>query len=437
MKGMIRVVSFLNAIYIILQFFAMFYIQKYMSTFFQEVQSSKTIYVLSHLVYPLIVIFTYFQWNIPVFNLIGNIVALFLITLNYRTNMMKRIACAILLYVFMLLIEVGVAITNGYLGVSALTQGTYARPIGMVVVSIILFTISLVFQHIKELKNNEIIKLEQWVAVIVVPVASIYVLINALDYDEIEQSVAIGMVIAILLIHIMIFRLYAALMIAYQDKLSSAIYEQEREYYYAQCNYMANHEKEIMRMKHDMKNHLLVLSEYFKACESKQGEVYISELIGENLNDDNSWSNTGNIAIDSVINFKLNEANLKKITVNADISVPSNLKLEASDITVIIGNLLDNAIQATIKLQERERKINILLHYDKGRLFVRVENSFDGNIKEKDGRFETMKNEANHGYGIKNIERVLEKYEGCIQYEYDAHMFYAKCMMYIKENVLV
>ena len=430
--------SFLNSIYIVLQFFAMFYIQKYMSTFFQEIQSKKLIYVFSHLIYPIIVSIVYFKWNIPVINLIGNILALFLITFNYRSNVFKRIACAVLLYAFMLLVEVGVAVSTGYLGVSALTQGTYAKPLGMIIVSIILFAVSLIFQHIKKLKNNEVIKLEEWIAIIVVPVASIYVLINALDYDDIEQSVAIGMVIAMLLIHIIIFHLYEVLLLSYQDKLSSAVYEQERKYYYTQCNYMAKNEEEIMRMKHDMKNHLLALSEYFKACESEQGEAYISELIGEKLSDRNDrWSNTGNMAIDSVINFKLNEANNKKVIVHADISAPNDLQLEASDITVIIGNLLDNAIQAVMKLPEEQRKINTLLQYDKGRLFIKIENSFDGNIKKKDSRFETIKTGANHGYGMKNVERILEKYEGCVQYEHDDHMFYAKCMIYVKENVLV
>ena len=425
-------------VYIIVQFFAMFYIQKYMSAFFQEAQSKKLIYVFSHLSYPLIVCTVYFEWNVPVINLIGNVLALFLITLNYKSNMFKRIACAVLLYAFMLLVEVGVAVSTGYLGVSALTQGTYAKPLGMIVVSIILFAVSLIFQHIKKLKNNEVIKLEEWIAIIVVPVASIYVLINALDYDDIEQSVAIGMVIAMLLIHIIIFHLYEVLLVSYQDKLSSAVYEQERKYYYTQCNYMAKNEEEIMRMKHDMKNHLLALSEYFKACESEQGEAYISELIGEKLSDRNDrWSDTGNMAIDSVINFKLNEANHKKVIVHADISAPNDLQLEASDITVIIGNLLDNAIQAVMKLPEEQRKINTLLQYDKGRLFIKIENSFDGNIKKKDGRFETMKTGADHGYGMKNVERVLEKYEGCVQYEHDEHMFYAKCMIYVKENVLV
>lgn len=430
--------SLFNLVYIIVQFFAMFYIQKYMSAFFQEAQSKKLIYVFSHLSYPLIVCTVYFEWNVPVINLIGNVLALFLITLNYKSNMFKRIACAVLLYAFMLLVEVGVAVSTGYLGVSALTQGTYAKPLGMIVVSIILFAVSLIFQHIKKLKNNEVIKLEEWIAIIVVPVASIYVLINALDYDDIEQSVAIGMVIAMLLIHIIIFHLYEVLLVSYQDKLSSAVYEQERKYYYTQCNYMAKNEEEIMRMKHDMKNHLLALSEYFKACESEQGEAYISELIGEKLSDRNDrWSDTGNMAIDSVINFKLNEANHKKVIVHADISAPNDLQLEASDITVIIGNLLDNAIQAVMKLPEEQRKINTLLQYDKGRLFIKIENSFDGNIKKKDGRFETMKTGADHGYGMKNVERVLEKYEGCVQYEHDEHMFYAKCMIYVKENVLV
>ena len=83
------------------------------------------------------------------------------------------------------------------------------------------------------------------------------------------------------------------------------------------------------------------------------------------------------------------------------------------------------------------RKILVVLKYENGRLFIKVENSFDGNIKKKDGRFETMKTGADHGYGMKNVERVLEKYEGCVQYEHNEYMFYAKCMIYVKENVLV
>lgn len=48
-----------------------------------------------------------------------------------------------------------------------------------------------------------------------------------------------------------------------------------------------------------------------------------------------------------------------------------------------------------------------------------------------------MKSESGHGYGLKNVERVVEKYEGCLQYSYDADMFQTKCMLYVKENVLV
>ena len=58
-------------------------------------------------------------------------------------------------------------------------------------------------------------------------------------------------------------------------------------------------------------------------------------------------------------------------------------------------------------------------------------------MKKKDGHIETMKSEIGHGYGLKNVERIVEKYEGCLQYSYDADMFQTKCMLYVKENVLV
>lgn len=69
----------LNIVYVMLQFFAMFYIQKYMSTFFQEVKTRKSVYILSHFIYPILVSTLYFLWNIPLINLLGNIVALFII----------------------------------------------------------------------------------------------------------------------------------------------------------------------------------------------------------------------------------------------------------------------------------------------------------------------------------------------------------------------
>lgn len=111
----------LNIVYVMLQFFAMFYIQKYMSTFFQEVKTRKSVYILSHFIYPILVSTLYFLWNIPLINLLGNIVALFIITCNYKANILKKIACAVFLYVFMLLVEVGVAVSTGYLGISSLT----------------------------------------------------------------------------------------------------------------------------------------------------------------------------------------------------------------------------------------------------------------------------------------------------------------------------
>lgn len=76
---------------------------------------------------------------------------------------------------------------------------------------------------------------------------------------------------------------------------------------------------------------------------------------------------------------------------------------------MIIGNFLDNALQAVEKLPSPLRKILVLLKYDKGRLFIKVENSFDGKVKKKDGHIETMKSEIGHGYGLKKMWKELLK----------------------------
>lgn len=83
--------------------------------------------------------------------------------------------------------------------------------------------------------------------------------------------------------------------------------------------------------RHDIKNHLLTISDFIKSNRCKQAEEYIYTIVGEKLKNQNTFSDTGNIAIDSVINFKLNEALNKDIMIEAAIDVPDNLLLEPSD----------------------------------------------------------------------------------------------------------
>lgn len=127
----------------------MFYIKNFMTAFLGTARTSKVLCSLSYLSYPIIVCTLYFALNVPMLNLIANLSALFIISLNYDVSMLKRVSCSAFLYLFMLLVEVGTAIATGYLGVSVLKHGTYSETLGLIIVAMILYTSSLVVNKVR------------------------------------------------------------------------------------------------------------------------------------------------------------------------------------------------------------------------------------------------------------------------------------------------
>ena len=149
-------------------------------------------------------------------------------------------------------------------------------------------------------------------------------------------------------------------------------------------------------------------------------------------NNEEGFAHTGNVVIDSIVNFKLQEAEKEGIDIRIDLNIPKDLKVPSFDITVILGNLLDNSLNAVRKL-EKNRYINIMMKYTKGRLILKMENSFNGIIIKKEGIIYTSESDKkNHGLGLESVKTVLEEYDGTIEFEYDDSKFHTALLMYVK-----
>lgn len=207
---------------------------------------------------------------------------------------------------------------------------------------------------------------------------------------------------------------------------------------------LALYEKQVMLMqdylnnmsmlRHDLKNKL---SPLYGLAESGKNKELLEEL--ENLTSfcgNKDYINTGNSAIDSIINFKLDSANKKGIEVNSNILIPKNLAIAAFDAAAILGNLLDNAIEAAEKTEKPTLKLS--MKYVKGSLIIEVTNSYAGSLvpDSGDGSFKTTKTDgAQHGIGLKSVRETLNKYDGTIQFysKKDSYVsrFTAKAVLYV------
>jgi len=189
----------------------------------------------------------------------------------------------------------------------------------------------------------------------------------------------------------------------FQEELSKRRYEELAEII------SKNHQ-----LVHDMNNHLFMLQEYAREEDVVGLQRYIREVQQEYiLGSRKTW--TGNQALDFILNQKKTEAERQKIEfqIQADKSV--YLPMTDSEICVLFGNLLDNAIEASAQIKEEKKWIKVSLGQQKEMFFLNITNNYTKAPVMQRGEYVTTKQQKDaHGYGIKSVKRIVEKYEGIL-----------------------
>ena len=186
----------------------------------------------------------------------------------------------------------------------------------------------------------------------------------------------------------------------------------------------------ILSLKHDMNNHLHTVSGYMQVGDYERAQEYVKEIAGE-VSRIKSF-HSGNAAVDALIGSKTALAEMNSIRVDVDMAVPSELKIADGDLTVMIGNLYDNAIDANLKFTDvHKRFIHIKILFDSGNLLLMFENA--ALEEERSGSrnvwFSTKEDSSKHGFGIKNVDRIVQMYGGYCERELKDHVFRCRIRM--------
>lgn len=197
----------------------------------------------------------------------------------------------------------------------------------------------------------------------------------------------------------------------------------------------------IRSMKHDMKNTITVITQLATGNETVPNaelQAYLSEL-NQTMDRLDFRFKTGNTVVDTLLNMKCHEITrtIPDLQVNADqLLFPEYLLIQSYDIGVILGNALDNAIEACKKQKVGDQEAKAFIHlssFSKGKMFfIKVENSFDGEVIRKPGAEfpATIKTDKKvHGIGLANIKNTAEKYHGAVTWEVSNKVFTLNVMM--------
>ena len=162
--------------------------------------------------------------------------------------------------------------------------------------------------------------------------------------------------------------------------------------------------------RHDYHNHIQVLFTCLENGETDEAMRYLAE-IQENLVSVDTALKTGNTMVDAILGSKIALMNAKNIPVKATAKVPSKLAVSDIDLCIIIGNLLDNAIEESRKLPKEDRFIRVYLGQKNTQLYLIFTNAA-GKKQSKHGRLFFSSKNSEHGFGLSRVESVVTKYGG-------------------------
>lgn len=179
--------------------------------------------------------------------------------------------------------------------------------------------------------------------------------------------------------------------------------------------------------RHDYHNHMQVMKAQLALGNLEEIGEYLNALEKE-LDHVDTLVKSGNLMVDAILNSKLTLARRQKISVNCKVKVPEKLPVEDVDLCVILGNLMDNALEACKLIEEKDRFIRIYMTVNKSQLYLSIQNSAREEPDFNERNY-ISKKRGNHGLGMKRVQTAAEKYCGYLNLANEPGIFAAEVTM--------
>lgn len=424
--------------YYIYNAFGIFAIYLFNKTFFDRSEVKRGVESFAYIAYFIVISIIYQLWNNPLLTIGGNVLICFLITCLYKAGKLKRLLLSILINsIFFLFESIAYVVVINYklesLEFVLMFLSTFATFIFVVILNKIF----------KNRAEKELTVL-YWSQIFLIPCISIgiaFVLVLCV-HNTVYTGIAL---IGLLIINFLIFHLYDELAEIYTAKYEKDILSENNKAYLNEINIIRSSNENLRNLKHDLNNHILTMKDMIKNDKSKSCLNYLKE-IQDKLVPEGKFVYTGNPAVDGILNYKLQRASELGIKLNLDLNIPNSLNIKEFDLTVILGNLVDNAIESAQKCCNKF--IGIKVEFDKGILTIDMVNPYlkkdqlpyekeivnkTENGKERNKRrFTTKRDKDNHGFGLLQIKKIAQSYNGKFLMTFEKEECHCRAVLFAK-----
>lgn len=242
-----------------------------------------------------------------------------------------------------------------------------------------------------------------------------------IDLDVLFGSMlnVIIIILSYIIIFIAIWSINKNMELEYKFKIIDTQVELQKQ------NYMTlnkNLEK-FYTFKHDLRHHILAMKTMMDAENYIAASEYINKFVKDEISQ-NVSTLCKNFTVDSILRYYMSMAIKSNIDFKADLNIPENINIDNLDLSIVIGNCVENSIEACNNIMDENGKyINIKAEIIGLQLVIKIKNSFNGKIIKESNVIKTSKIGEGHGIGLSNVRNISQKYNGYFKVKYEDNEF--------------
>lgn len=326
-----------------------------------------------------------------------------------------------------------------FLGITPakLSQNHIYNILGMLLSRIFLFSIIRIITCFYHKKNESPLSPIHSFFMLLIPLGSSYLIytmpqnIYKNNTFTVHDLITVGIIMSLNLIT---YYFHENVINSTAARLEAQKYEQQVQLYEQLYLSQLSADEKSAALRHDLNNHLITLEHYCSEQNLDAVQNYLSGM-KETSYSPSLTVNTGNLSIDAILTSKCKRAEAAGIHFQLELQLPKNLPVNPVHITILLGNLLDNALEACEKLPDKEEKqVSVFIRYDKPNLIFCIKNTYDGKPIPFESGFgipqSSSKKEKGHGLGIKNVMEIVKKYHGYLKMEPEGTIMKVQVILY-------